>query len=449
MTQKLSIIENLKSIKGIEAKSGFKQIKPDEENDWVNQGDRAYYDFISIGNKKDKTNASIFKEYAIGLATNRDSWVYSSSKSQLIEQMKRFVNNYNDEVDAFKSISSLTNDKSKVDWSRSLKNRAERKQKLELNNSCLISSTYRPYQRQYLYFDRPLIEAAGRTPEFFPDKDKKNLVISITGIGAHSFSCLITDSIPCLDMVSKGQAFPLKTYEKASDAGELFQQATVEDEYVERDGISDEGYVNFQSAYSDKSFSKEDLFYYIYGLLHSEDYRERFQNNLSKELPRIPAVKKFEDFMAFSKAGRDLAELHLNYETVEPFPVDINGGSLDLSLSMGKQSPEEFYRVTKMKFGGKRPNQDKTTVIYNHNITMSNIPLEAYDYFVNGKPALGWVMDRQQVTKDKASGIVNDCNDYANETVGDPAYPLKLFQRVITVSLETMKIVRALPELNI
>ena len=153
--------------------------------------------------------------------------------------------------------------------------------------------------------------------------------------------------------------------------------------------------------------------------------------------------------MAFSKAGRNLAELHLNYETVEPFPVDINGGSLDLSLTMGQQSPEQFYRVTKMKFFGKRPNEDKTTVIYNHNITMSNIPLEAYDYFVNGKPALGWVMDRQQVTKDKASGIVNDCNDYANETAGDPAYPLKLFQRVITVSLETMKIVRALPKLDI
>ena len=288
-----------------------------------------------------------------------------------------------------------------------------------------------------------------QTYRLYPESDTDNLVISVTGVGSAGFSCLISNFIPDLQLMFIGQAFPLKTYEKTSDAGELFQQATVEDEYVERDGISDEGYAYFQSAFSGKSFSREDLFYYIYGLLHSEDYRERFQNNLSKELPRIPAVKKFEDFMAFSKAGRDLAELHLNYETVEPFPIDINGGSLDLNLTMGQQSPKEFYRVTKMKFGGKRPNEDKTTVIYNHNITMSNIPIEAYDYFVNGKPALGWVMDRQQVTKDKASTIVNDCNDYANETVGDPAYPLKLFQRVITVSLETMKIVRALPKMDI
>ena len=157
-------------------------------------------------------------------------------------------------------------------------------------------------------------------------------------------------------------------------------------------------------------------------------------------------MKKFADFKAFSTAGRKLAELHIDYENVAPFPVTIEGGALLL-----KSFSDADYRVTQMKFakGMAGEKHDKTRVIYNAKITMSGIPLEAYDYVVNGKPALEWVMERQAVTTHKDSGIVNDANLWATETVGDAAYPLKLFQRVITVSLETMKIVRALPKLNI
>ncbi|MBB4630172.1 type ISP restriction/modification enzyme [Paracoccus denitrificans] len=183
----------------------------------------------------------------------------------------------------------------------------------------------------------------------------------------------------------------------------------------------------------------------IYGLLHSEDYRTRFADNLSKQLPRIPRVKAADDFWAFSKAGRVLAALHVNYEQVEPYPVTFIRG--DTSL-VPPPDPERFYRVEQMKFAGKRPKLDRSTVIYNASITISGIPLEAYDYVVNGKPALEWVMERQCVKTDKASGIVNDANRYAIETVGDPVYPLRLFQRIITVSLETMKIVKALPALG-
>lgn len=213
-----------------------------------------------------------------------------------------------------------------------------------------------------------------------------------------------------------------------------------------REAITDEGLVYFQAAYLNEIITKKDLFYYIYGLLHSEDYRARFADNLAKELPRIPRVKSATDFWAFSKAGRVLAALHVNYEKVEPYPVTFTRG--DTSL-VPPPDPEHFYRVEQMKFAGKRPKLDKTTVIYNANITVTGIPLEAYDYVVNGKPALEWVMERQCVKIDKASGIVNDANRYANETVGDPAYPLLLLQRVITVSLETVRIVRALPALDI
>lgn len=226
----------------------------------------------------------------------------------------------------------------------------------------------------------------------------------------------------------------------------LFEQEPSQSRIVRRDGITDDGLVHFQTAYPGEEITKKDLFYYIYGLLHSEDYRARFADNLSKQLPRIPRVKTAADFRAFSKAGHALAGLHVNYEQVEPFPVTIAEGDLRLAHI---PDPVRFYRVEKMKFGGKRPNLDKSTMLYNPNITITGIPLEAYDYVVNGKPALEWVMERQCVKTDKASGIVNDANRYANETIGDPAYPLLLFQRVITVSLETMKIVRALPKLDI
>ena len=215
---------------------------------------------------------------------------------------------------------------------------------------------------------------------------------------------------------------------------------------VRRDAITDAGLDHFRSVYPGEEISKEDLFYYVYGILHSPDYRERYIDNLNKELPRIPRVRASKDFWAFSQAGRALGRLHVNYEAVEKYPlaIDAKGNLTDAD-----------YRVEKMKFArmkdpetGKSVN-DRSTVIYNNKITMSGIPEAAWDYIVNGKAALDWVMERQAVRVDKASGIVNDANDWATETMGNPKYPLELFQRVITVSLETQKIVNALPALDI
>ncbi len=252
-----------------------------------------------------------------------------------------------------------------------------------------------------------------------------------------------------------------------------------------REAITDAGLAHFQAAYPDEIIRKQDLFYYIYGLLHSEDYKTRYADNLSKELPRIPRVKTAADFWAFSQAGRDLAGLHVNYEQVAMYPVSIEINSrpippLTPPLKGGEpvaatHPPHEGVkpvvlpplqgegwggdglnalsqddcRVTQMKFakGKDGAKYDKTSVIYNPKITLTGIPLEAYDYIVNGKPALEWVMERQAVTTHKDSGITNDANDWAVETMHNPRYPLELFMRVITVSLETMKIVRALPRM--
>lgn len=281
-------------------------------------------------------------------------------------------------------------------------------------------------------------------PSIFPQGLGDNLVISLTGLGsAKDFSAVISNVVPDIQLHANGQCFPLKVFDV--NAVELDEESLFDTHEqsgsVVHDGITDEGLKHFTDVYNGASISKEDLFYYIYGLLHSEEYKARYADNLSKELPRIPAVKKFDDFMAFSAAGRKLADLHLNYETVEPYAVSIEGGALLLSTFT-----DSDYYVTQMKFASKA---DKSTVIYNHKITMHNIPIEAYEYVVNGKPALEWVMERQAVTTHKDSGIVNDANLWAKETMGDAAYPLKLFQRVITVSLETMKIVKALPKLEL
>jgi predicted helicase len=262
---------------------------------------------------------------------------------------------------------------------------------------------------------------------------------------------LMIDQMPDLQTDGGAQCFPRYLYGAADQAegeqGKLFGGAARSNgDLTRRDAITDAGLAYFQAAYPGDAITKDDLFYYTYGVLHSPDYQERFADNLSKELPRLPAVVGSENFWAFVDAGRKLGDLHVGYETVELYPVTIAQGDLRLA---NIPDPEAFYRVEQMKFAGKRPKLDKTCVIYNANITMRGIPLEAYDYVVNGKPALEWVMERQCVKTDKASGIVNDANRYAIETLRDPAYPLLLFQRMITVSLETMKIVRSLPPLDI
>jgi predicted helicase len=277
-----------------------------------------------------------------------------------------------------------------------------------------------------------------------------------------AFSVLISDHVPSLhaaDMVGS-QYFPLYLYDIVddvpADSDDLFASAPEGEPgiYKRRDAITDAGLAHFQAAYPAKgeggSITKEDLFYYIYGLLHSPDYRSRYADNLGKELPRIPAVKTYADFRAFEKAGRELAHWHLHYETVDCFP-----GIILEEAASAPSDPVRRYRVEKMKFAKtkdpetKKSVNDKTTVIYNDFITIRNIPLAAYDYVVNGKPALEWVMERQAVTTDKDSGITNDANLWATETMGNAKYPLELFLRVITVSLETNRIVTGLPGLEI
>ena len=234
-------------------------------------------------------------------------------------------------------------------------------------------------------------------PQIFPNATAENRVICVAGVGARAgFLSLMVDALPDLQLVDNGQCFPLgNLYDKTeeSDGGDLFQEQG-NSGYRKQDGISDTALTHFQSAYPGATIIKEDLFYYLYGILHSEDYRNQFRNNLMKQLPRLPVVSDVVDFRAFRDAGRTLAELHLGYEKVDPFAVTVNAGE---GLPQ-TTAPETLYRVVKMKHDkGKDRKPDRTRVIYNAHITLSDIPLEAYDYVVNGKSAIQWVMERQGV----------------------------------------------------
>ncbi len=449
--EKLERIAGYASLAGIEQ---WQQIIPDEHGDWLKQRDDRFAEYLVLGNKAKASEITLFDSYSNGVKTNRDAWVYNASQKSLVQTMEKMIGFYNSEVDRYSAACEgmskqvwpdpdafVDFDSTKMSWTREVKQDLARQNHRPYRPEGIVKSLYRPFSKNWMYFDKHFNNCVYQMPRIFPDASTDNLVIGVSAAGEKvAFSALISRYVPSLHFVDieGSQCFPLYLYDEAAQASkdDLFAEP-VEGGLRRRDAITDAGMAHFQSAYPGEQVSKEDLFYYVYGILHSPDYRERYADNLSKELPRIPAVKKAVDFWALSKAGRALADIHLNYETVEPYSLTIEAkGTLT----------DADYRVEKMKFAKKG---DKTIVIYNHRITLKGIPEAAWDYVVNGKAALDWVMERQAVRTDKASGIVTDANDWAIETMNNPKYPLELFQRVVTVSLETMKIVKSLPLLDI
>ncbi|MBU2051191.1 MAG: N-6 DNA methylase, partial [Gammaproteobacteria bacterium] len=331
--EKLAIVRSFKSLAGISEKKGWRIITPDEHNDWLNQVDRTFEKYWSIGDKKDKQASTVFDNYSRGIATNRDAWAFNSSPNSVAVNMLKLANNYNAMIDSSqedktqKPDAFMNNDATQMCWSWVLREKFRKGVRAEYNADRIIPAMYRPFSKQNLYYDGFLNENRYLFPKLFPTGREQNRIITMKGVGGGGdFNAYMTNAVYCLQPNHGTQCFPLKLYEPASAEDGLF--ASGETGYTERDGISDAGQKHFQDAYPSEQISKEDLFYYIYGLLHSPDYSERFENNLSKELPRIPAVKTAADFWAFSKAGRALGDLHVNYETVEPYPVVIKEGSL-------------------------------------------------------------------------------------------------------------------------
>lgn len=448
--QKLDIIKKFGSV--FNSKMKWKHLEPNEEGDWLNQRNEVFDTFISMAPEKkfDVKSQSIFSTYAIGVATNRDAWVYNFSANELGMNMQRTIAFYNEQQTNYKAEKAnkvkLTVDDfidanpTNISWTVNLKKDLEKGHEHHFRNNEIKMGTYRPFTKQRLYFDKPFIERPGLSPRIFPSSKTKNVVITISGVGASKdFSVLLTDCIPDLQVQFNGQYFPLYHYEERSkQSPNLFEQAG-ESEYIRRDGVSDFILQRAKQQYGAKNISKEDIFYYVYGFLHSPEYRTAFANDLKKMLPRLPLVEDVKDFWAFSKAGRALAELHINYEQVPPYEgVEVN----ENVYNSAKNEYKDYYKVTKMRFP-KKGQED--TIIYNHNITITNIPEKAYEYVVNGKSAIHWIMERYQVKTDKKSGIKNDPNDWADE-VGNPRYILDLLLSVINVSVQTVDIVEGLPK---
>ena len=463
--QKLKMVKDFYSINNIE----WKQIDPNEKNDWINMRDGLFDTLIPVdtdkkGNLKSK---SVFTNYSMGIGTSRDVWVYNYSLGYLKTKMKECVDFYNGQVEVIhderkkkpnvevKNVMSL--DETKISWSSSLVSCLEREKVAQFQPSEILETIYRPYCKMALYYGEKFIHRRSNYDLLYPSPEKFNLVISLSG-GQKGLSALIVNGFSDLHLCGDSQCFPLYWYEENKyRQRSLFDEDSNED-YIRRDGITDWILKEVRTRYGAKNITKEMIFYYVYGLLHSKDYRERFAADLKKSLPRIPIVDSVEDFMEFYKAGKELAELHLNYETVIPYPDVVVHGDRQVPLDIKRdpatggyvQAPVddkayEYFRVIdKMRFKSK---DDKSTIIYNGNITIENIPAKAYEYIVNGKSAIEWVVERYCVSQDKKSLIKNDANDWAREH-HKPRYILDLLLSVINVSVQTVDIVNNLPKLK-
>ncbi len=436
--EKLAIVKKFKSVGN--KQMTWKILQPNEHGDWVNQRNDLFGTFIPTI-KTSQENGAYFNFLSWGQKSNRDAWTNNSSSEILLDNVERLIEFYNTQrkeyhsnaVDESVKVEDFINpDLTKISWSRSLRRDLKNNRKI-IAKKRFATSLYRPYFKQYLYYERDLIEEIGKVPALFPTNNSENRVICLTGKGASKpFSALITDSIPNLDTIEKAQCFPLYYFEESEKNSPSLFDAPRESEYIRRDGVSDFILERAKKVYG-KNVGKEDVFYYVYGILHSPDYRTAFANDLKKMLPRIPLVEDVRDFWKFSKAGRKLAELHINYEEVPPYEgIEVSGES------------SGNFKVQKMRFP-KKGQQD--TIIYNSKIVVSNIPDKAYEYVVNGKSAIEWIMERYQVKTDKKSGIKNDPNDWSEE-VGNTRYILDLLLSIINVSVQTVEIVEGLPKIE-
>lgn len=448
---KLGLIEQAECITGIE----WLNLKPNQSGDWINQRDPEFEKFTPLTAAENESG--IFNCWSNGLLSGRDAWIYNYSSLDLAETMRRMSDTYNREVDHYSEVCKgktkeqwpdpeevVDKDPRQISWTSSLLPNVVRGKRADFDTSRIVVSMYRPFSKCQCYYDSFMNHRVAQWPKLMPTTDHQNMVIATSGVGANkTFSALISQFISDYEMVSKSQCFPRYWYESAQhpeDGLNLFifkPDDKIAGGYIRHDAITDWALAVFRAHYEDDAITKDDIFWYVYGILHSPEYKQRFAFDLKKMLPRIPFAK---DFRAFSEAGRKLGEWHLNYETVEPYPLTEELKRLVMS--------DADYKVSKLAFGKKDGKQDKTVIAYNANLVLCDIPPDAYEYVVNGKSAIEWIIDRYQVTVDKASGIKNDPNDWGIEH-DDPRYIVDLIKRVVRVSVESAKIVKALPKLGV
>lgn len=404
---KLNIISDFGEISAID----WQEITPDNNNDWLNQRDPNYQKYACLVDEV----GSVFSQSAIGIATNRDVWISGFSKEKILNNSEKLIINYNSELERLSDIDpnnrkdTLNRNEDFVKWSAKLEDSIKRSKKFTFDKSLCRLSMYRPFTKKWLYYSNEIVERPGK---YYQKFGENNLVITTTGRGStRDFATLVTNVIPDINSMAAGSQGFMR-YDNEVDETSLFQSND-----------------NMNQAFADKlGLSLDDTFAYVYGLLNSKEYQEKYANDLKKDLARIPIVKNKEQYV---EVGKALMDLHLNYEEVPVYD------GVDVSLS---DNPS--YKVTKMKFIKK---DDRSTIIYNNDITIRNIPEKAYQYMVNGRSAIEWIMDQYQVKTDKKSGITDDPNDYSN----DEKYIFNLLLRIINVSIQTVDLINSLPKFEV
>ncbi len=417
--QKYDFLEKKETVAGVE----WQDLKPDAKNTWLTSDtDAEFGQFVPIGSKEVKGDSGanlpvIFRTYSLGVATNRDEWVFDFEADTLAAKTSKLIKNFNAELARYEdegrpddTDSFVNNDPAFIKWTDRLKEALTRGEKLRFDSAKVRRSQYRPFTRNYLYFDHLLNQRRYQQHYFFPTPETGNRVIITPGAGnRQAFGCFIANRIPALDFAfEKAQCFPFYTYDV--------------DGTNRRENIPLTTLVRFRSHYGDERISKWDLFHYVYALLHHPGYRERFASNLKRELPRVPFAP---DFRTFATAGERLTELHINYEEAAEFPLKrIEHRDVPFTLRV------EAMRLT----------PDKLELRFNESLTLAGFPPEVFDYKLGNRSALDWVIDQYRISTDARSGIETDPNRPEDE-----GYILRLVGQVITVSLETQRIVNALP----
>lgn len=462
--EKLQIVDSA-TVEGID----WQTITPNQEGDWLNQRSSVFATWPILGQKKRINKSSVFYEYSNGVGTGRDAWATGFSRQAVVGFIELLCQTYSSCVSVIENDPSIENENSvsvflkehpefhspeKISWTRGLRQQAARRESVTYKEGNLRTGLYRPFSQQRVYFDKQLNEVRGRLPSMFPTQQHHNIGYYVLNPGAEKpFSVFATNLLPDLALYGSnaGQFFSRFTWasvetndgalfvESAGEKGEnsiYGQVGEVIDGYVRVDNVTDE----IKKIYRDSlgtDITGDDIFHFVYGKLHDPEYRTNYAADLKKMLPHIETPSSRAEFGKFAAAGQKLMDLHVNYEKVDPWPLDIQ--------IKGDETDRETWRVLKMKWAkrkdpetGKNVN-DVTKLIYNKQVTISGIPAEADEYMLGSRSAIAWLIDRYQVKRDKASGIVNDPNDWADE-VGNPRYIVDLIGRVTRVAMETVRI---------
>ena len=436
--KKLETLQEARSILGF---SDWQIIKPDTHHDWIGQRSEVFAEYYPLGTKEAKagrTDNAVFQLYSLGLSTNRDAHVYNFSHNTLAENTQRMTEDYlsalrelgeNPQLTVNEVIARYTEN---VKWNRELKDNLRRRKKTTFDVNYIRKVMYRPFIATHCYADYIFVAVKGQMDRIFPKRESENRVICATGTGSKIlFSALMTDTLLDLEMISKGKCFPRWRYLQPTNASQI----TSGDEPERIDNISNTALRAFQEHYKDQEITKDAIFDYVYGILHTPCYREQFASDLLKEIPRIPFAP---DFNAFAEAGKTLADLHLNYETCERYPgLKVEPRKQDL---FWEEKPEHFLLNKRgMYFKDK---STKDTLIINEHVQLSKIPTEAHRYVVNGKTPLEWFMNRYKITlPEKNSGILNDPNGWFE----NPRDLITAIERIVYVSVESTRIIESLP----